>query len=115
VKRNIQSDDIEHFAGLDSVDKEIVQRLLEVGVDGALPKDLAFEVNNRNGYSLKYYDVARRLVRLNKKLNFETGKVLFEKQGKRWTLTHIGFSIYAAKEPAEDSSVDAIVEDSEDE
>ena len=59
---------------------------LEVGVDGALPKDLATEVDRRGGYSLKYYDVARRLVRLNKKLQYETGKLLSEKRGKRWAL-----------------------------
>ena len=45
--------DVEGFAVVDAVDKEILQRLLEVGVDGALPKDLAAEVNRRSGYSLK--------------------------------------------------------------
>ena len=87
-------EDIEHFAVLDAVDKEIMQRLLEVGVDGALPKDVAAEVNKRGGYALKRYDVARRLVRLNKKLHFETGKVLFEKRGHKWALTRFAFESY---------------------
>ena len=87
-------EDVERFAVLDAVDREVVQRLLEVGVDGALPKDLAAEVNLRGGYTLKYYDVGRRLVRLNKKLHFETGKVLFEKRGKRWALTRFAFEVY---------------------
>ena len=69
---------------------------LEVGVDGALPKDLAVEVNRRDGYNLKYYDVARRLVRLNKKLQYETGKLLSEKRGKRWALTRFAFEVYGA-------------------
>jgi hypothetical protein len=93
-------DDLEHFAVLDAVDKEIVQRLLEVGVDGALPKDVAAEVNLRGGYALKRYDVARRLVRLNKKLHFETGKVLFEKRGHKWALTSFAFEVYGSAEMA---------------
>ena len=88
--------DIEHFAVLDAVDKEIIQRLLEVGVDGVLPKDVAAEVNKRGGYGLKYYEVSRRLVRLNKRLRFETGKVLFEKRGHRWALTRFAFDVYGA-------------------
>ena len=103
-------EDVERFAGLDSVDKEILQRLLEVGVNGALPKDLAVDVNNRSGYCLKYYDVARRLVRLNKKLKFETGKELFEKQKKRWALTRFGFEVFGA---GDTSNFDASDNDSE--
>jgi hypothetical protein len=90
--------DVEHFAVQDEVDKEIVQRLLEVGVDGALPKDVAAEVNKRGGYNLKYYEVSRRLVRLNKRLHFETGKVLFEKRGHRWALTKFAFEVYGESE-----------------
>ena len=90
--------DIEHFAVQDEVDREIVQRLLEVGVDGALPKDVAVEVNKRGGYGLKYYEVSRRLVRLNKRLRFETGKLLFEKRGHRWALTRFTFDVYGETE-----------------
>jgi hypothetical protein len=90
--------DIEHFAVLDAVDREVVQRLLEVGVNGALPKDVATEVNRRGGYALKRYDVGRRLVRLNKRLHFETGKVLFEKRGHKWALTKFAFDVYGATE-----------------
>ena len=88
--------DIEHFAVLDSVDKEIVQRLLEVGVDGALPKDVAVEVNKRGGFNLRYYEVSRRLVRLNKKLHFEIGKSLFEKRGHKWAFTSFALDAYGA-------------------
>ena len=88
--------DIEHFAVFDDVDREIVQRLLEVGVNGDLPKDVAFEVNRRGGYGLKRYDVARRLVRLNNKLHKKTGKVLFEKRGHKWALTRFAFETYGA-------------------
>jgi hypothetical protein len=107
-------EDIERFAVMDAVDKEILQRLLEVGVDGALPKDVAAEVNRRVGYSLKYYDVARRLVRLNKKLQYETGKLLFEKRAKRWALTRFAFDIYGASiadEPIAGSNVSEFSEE----
>lgn len=87
-------EDVEHFAVLDSVDKEIIQRLLEVGVDGALPKDVAVEVNKRGGFKLRYYEVSRRLVRLNKKLHFETGKLLFEKRSHKWALTRFALEVY---------------------
>jgi hypothetical protein len=36
---------------------------------------------------LKRCDVGRRLVRLNKRLHFETGKLLIEKRGHKWALT----------------------------
>jgi hypothetical protein len=89
-------EDVEHFAVLDAVDKEIIQRLLEVGAIGALPKDVAAEVNRRGGYGLRYYEVSRRLVRLNKKLHFETGKLLFEKRGHRWALTKFALEVYGS-------------------
>jgi hypothetical protein len=95
--------EVEHFSVQDQVDREIVQRLLEVGVNGALPKDVAAEVNRRGGYGLRYYEVSRRLVRLNKRLHFETGKCLFEKRGHRWALSRFGFDVYgAASEEVED-------------
>ena len=96
-------EDLEHFAVLDAVDKEIMQRLLEVGVDGALPKDVAIEVNKRGGYALKRYDIARRLVRLNKKLHFETGKLLFEKRGHKWALTGFAYQSWGSSEKEERS------------
>ncbi|MGD0405145.1 MAG: hypothetical protein ABSB10_00630 [Candidatus Bathyarchaeia archaeon] len=101
--------DAEYFAFQDEVDREIVQRFLEVGVDGALPKDVAAEVNKRGGYSLKYYDVSRRIVRMNKRLHFETGKVLFEKRGHRWALTRFAFEVYGESESDISSSASETV------
>ncbi len=107
-------EEVECFAVFDAVDKEIVQRLLEVGVDGALPKDVAAEVNRRGGYSLKYYDVGRRLVRLNRKLQDEIDERLFEKRGKRWALTRFAFEVYGdslADEPTADSMIPELPEE----
>jgi hypothetical protein len=53
---------------------------------------------------LKRYDVARRLVRLNKKLQKETGKVLFEKRGHKWALTRFAFETYGTSIALESSA-----------
>ncbi len=91
--------DVEGFSAQDEIDKEIVQRLFEVGANGALPKDVAAEVNKRSGYKLRYYEVSRRLVRMNNRLYRETGKLLFEKRGHRWALTRVAFEAYGSASP----------------
>lgn len=65
---------MEGFAVLDEVDREIVQRIREAGVPGVLPKIVATDVNQRGNFALRYYDVSRRILRMNKRLHFETGK-----------------------------------------
>jgi hypothetical protein len=87
-------DDIEGFAVHDEVDREIVQRVKEAGTSGVLPKNVAAEVNLRGNFNLKYYDVSRRILRMNKRLRFETEKCLFEKRGHGWALTKFGFESY---------------------
>lgn len=86
--------DVEGFAVQDQVDREILQKVREAGDPGAFPKDVAAWVNKIGAFGLKYYDVSRRIVRMNKRLHFETGKVLFEKRGHRWALTRFAFDTY---------------------
>ena len=86
--------DVEGFAVLDEVDREIVQRIREAGVIGVLPKVAAADVNQRGNFALRYYDVSRRILRMNKRLHFETGKCLFEKRGHAWALTRFAFDSY---------------------
>jgi hypothetical protein len=86
--------DVEGFAVLDEVDREIVQRIREAGVPGVLPKIVAADVNKRSNFALRYYDVSRRILRINKRLHFETGKCLFEKRGHHWALTRFAFNSY---------------------
>jgi hypothetical protein len=88
----------EGFAVQDQADREILQRVREVGDAGVFPKDVAEWVNKLGAYDLKYYDVSRRIVRMNKRLYFETGKVLFEKRGHRWALSKFAFDVYGATE-----------------
>ena len=42
-------------------------------------------------YGLAYYDVSRRIVRMNKRLKTEAGELLFEKRGHKWALTSFAF------------------------
>ena len=61
---------------------------------GVLPKVVAADVNQRGNFALRYYDVSRRILRMNKRLHFETGKCLFEKRGHAWALTRFAFDSY---------------------
>jgi hypothetical protein len=90
--------DVEGFAIQDQVDREILQKVREAGDPGVFPKDVAEYVNKLGAYGLKYYDVSRRIVRMNKRLHFETGKVLFEKRGHKWALTRFAFDVYGDAE-----------------
>ena len=107
--------EVERFTVQDDVDKEIIQRLLEVGVNGALPKDVAAEVNKRSGYDLEYYEVSRRLVRLNKRMYLETGKIIFEKRGHRWALNKLGIESYGAGDGEALPNVNSLTFDNEEE
>jgi hypothetical protein len=106
---------VESFAVVDQIDREILQRVREVGDAGVFPKDVADWVNKIGAYGLEYYDVSRRIVRMNKRLHFETGKFLFEKRGHRWALTKFGFDVYGATkdEAGVDDAQAEVVEDEE--
>lgn len=86
---------IQKFACVDQVDLEILQRVREAGRKGVLPKEVA---KNLERYDIKYYDISRRIVRMNKRLAHEIGEVLFEKRGQKWALTRFAFDVYGATE-----------------
>ncbi|HEX7483287.1 MAG TPA: hypothetical protein VF350_07460 [Candidatus Bathyarchaeia archaeon] len=48
---------------------------------------------------LRVIEVIRRILRMNNRLHFETGKCLFEKRGHAWALTRFAFDSY--NEPIE--------------
>jgi hypothetical protein len=79
---------IQRLACRDQVDLEIIERVREVGLQGVFPKDVAKGLQQ---YALAYYDVSRRIVRMNKRLKRETGEHLFEKRGHKWALTSFAF------------------------
>ena len=84
---------VERFAVKDEVDLEIMQLVREAGVAGVFPKDVAKHPALAK-YGLEYYDVSRRIVRMNKRLRYEVGELLFEKRGHRWALTRFAFDRY---------------------
>ena len=51
----------------ESLIAEIMQRIREGGVPGVLPKVVAADVNLRGNFVLRYYDVSRRILRMNKR------------------------------------------------
>jgi len=87
---------IQKFSCVDQVDLEILQRVYEVGRKGVLPKEIAKDLDPR--YSVRYYDISRRIVRMNKRLIHEIGEALFEKRGQKWALTRFAFDVYGASE-----------------
>jgi coenzyme F420-reducing hydrogenase delta subunit len=87
---------IQRYACSDQVDIEIVDRIHEEGAQGVFPKDVAASLTQ---YGLEYYDVSRRIVRMNKRLLSETGELLFEKRGHKWALTRFAFENYGVPDP----------------
>jgi hypothetical protein len=89
---------IQKVACVDAVDLNVVEIVREVGVKGVFPKDVAKQINAVDAYDLKYYDVSRRMVRMNKRLQKKTGELLFEKRGHKWALTSFGFDAWGGIE-----------------
>jgi hypothetical protein len=84
---------IQRLTCSDQVDLEILERVYQAGLEGVFPKDVAAGLSQ---YGLQYYDVSRRIVRMNRRLAHETGEVLFEKRGWKWALTKFAFDVWNA-------------------
>ena len=95
---------LERYAFRDQVDSEIFQRIMTAGDSGVFPKDVAVDVALAK-YHLRYYDVSRRIVRMNKRLHFEVGEFLFEKRGHRWAVTKFGFEVWGKSKKEFDEEV----------
>ena len=84
---------IERYAFRGEVDRAIFDRVFAAGGLGVLPKNVAAD-SALSKFKLKYYEVSRRIVRMNKRLHFETGECLFEKRGHKWAVTVFGFDVW---------------------
>ena len=84
---------VQKWAFADKVDEAIFDLVKTSGSNGMFPKDVAAQLSE---FDLAYYDVSRRIVRMNKRLKLETGELLFEKRGHRWALTRFAFDVYGA-------------------
>ena len=89
---------IRRYACYDEVDDEIVDCIKEAGSQGIFRKDVAKVLQQ---YKLEYYDVSRRIVRMNKRFELETGELLFEKREHKWALTRFAFEVYGSGDVAD--------------
>ncbi len=86
---------IEHIACKDEVDQEILQLLFEAGSPGLLPKDLAVKLER---FKIKRFQISRRILRMNKRLEKEVGAHLAEKRGWHWALTGFVVEVWGETE-----------------
>jgi hypothetical protein len=89
---------LQRYACADQTDVDIIDRIREAGAEGVFTKDVAASLPQ---YGLEYYDVSRRIVRMNRRLQLETGELLFEKRGHKWALTRFAVDIFGATDPAD--------------
>lgn len=82
---------VEKIAFEDAADAAILEDVRQAGLKGVFPKDVAKDLSE---YSLKYFNVSRRIVRMNKRFECETGERLFEKRGWKWALTTFAFEVW---------------------
>jgi len=82
---------LEKFSCQDQVDLEILEAVREAGPQGTFPKDIAKGLGQ---YRLEYYHVSRRILRMNRRLEGETGERLFEKRGWKWALTSFALEVW---------------------
>ena len=75
---------IERISCEDELDREILGLLFEVGSSGLLPKDLATKLVK---FKVTRYQVSRRILRMNKRLEKEFGEQVAEQRGWHWALT----------------------------
>ena len=77
---------LEKYAVKDQVDLEIIERVRQVGVQGIFPKGVAKD-SAVSKYGLEYYDVTRRINRMNKRMRDEIGERVADKVGAKWALS----------------------------
>jgi hypothetical protein len=86
---------IERIACQDELDREILRLLFEAGSTGLLPKDLKSRLEQ---FKVTRYQISRRILRMNKRLEKEFGEHVAEKRGWRWALTKFIFDSWGENE-----------------
>jgi hypothetical protein len=92
---NFERSLIERVACKDEVDAAIVNVLFEVGSAGLLPKDLAKGLDR---FRVTRYQISRRVLRMNRRLEKEFGEHIAERRGWRWALTCFAVEIWSEGE-----------------
>lgn len=102
---------VERLACDGEVDREILQVLFEAGASGVLPKDVAKRLVR---FGLERFQVSRRIVRMNRRLEKALGERVAERRGWRWALT--GFVVEAWGKTGQDVGASlSVVSESEEE
>jgi hypothetical protein len=98
---NFEQSLIERVICEDEVDQEILRLLFETGSSGLLPKDLAAKLER---FKVQRFQVSRRILRMNKKLENEFGEHVAEQRGWHWALTSFAVEVWgkSKKEVEED-------------
>lgn len=84
---------IEEAACEDEINKAILQLLFEAGAPGLLPKDMAAKLIE---FKIAQHQVARRFVRMNKRLAKELDSAVVERRGWCWAMISFGMDAYRA-------------------
>jgi hypothetical protein len=86
---------IERVSCEDEVDREILHLLFEAGSSGLLPKDLAVKLGQ---FKVHRFQVSRRILRMNKRLQNEFGEHIAEQRGWHWALTSFAYEAWGETE-----------------
>jgi hypothetical protein len=93
---NFEQSLIERIACFDDVDREILNLLYEAGSAGLLPKDLQTKLER---FKVTRYQISRRILRMNKRLEKEFGELVAEKRGWHWALTSFTTEVWGETDP----------------
>jgi len=91
---SFDKDYVQDIVCVDEVDQAILQRLLEVGDRGILPRDLAKSLPQ---YKIMRWHATRRIQRMNKRLRKELGQSVAEKRGHKWAMTSFMHETWGSK------------------
>jgi len=92
---NFEQSLIERTACEDEVDREILRLLFEAGSHGLLPKDLAAKLAR---FKVQRFQISRRILRMNKRIQIEFGEEVAEQRGWHWALTSFAFETWGGNE-----------------
>jgi len=83
---------IEQVAFRDEIDQEILRLLYKAGSTDLLPKDLQVRLEE---FKVTRYQISRRILRINKRLEKEFAEHIAEKRGWHWALTSFAFNSWS--------------------
>ena len=82
---------IERIACVDEVDQEIIRLFYEAGSPSLLPKDMQAKLERSRVTSQQ---ISRKILKMNKRSEKESGKQIAEKRGWHWALMSFAYAIW---------------------